>query len=103
VYALRGPPAHALARCVNTNMHTRRFRTEAHGDVTARFNERFMLSLADCGACLVCDDELNVLPLSSRMRSVEPLPPSAGAALTKEAEELRELQASLEATPPIGE
>ncbi|KAG5186846.1 GNAT acetyltransferase 2-domain-containing protein [Tribonema minus] len=79
-----------------------RFRTEAHGDVVARFNERFMLSLADCGACLACDDELNVLPLSSRMRRVEALPAAAGAEPTQEQAELAELKASLEGTPPIG-
>eukprot|EP00922_Rhytidocystis_sp_ex-Travisia-forbesii_P066854 GHVS01099302.1.p1 GENE.GHVS01099302.1~~GHVS01099302.1.p1 ORF type:complete len:1062 (-),score=157.68 GHVS01099302.1:171-3356(-) len=30
-----------------------------------RFNERFILSLADCSSCLVVDDELNVLPISA--------------------------------------
>ena len=30
-----------------------RFRTEAHADVTPRFNERFILSLAGCASCLV--------------------------------------------------
>jgi len=39
-----------------------RFRTEAHGDVVARFNERFILSLGGCGSALVLDDELNVSP-----------------------------------------
>jgi N-acetyltransferase 10 len=29
-----------------------RFRTEAHGSVVGRFNERFLLSLADCSGCL---------------------------------------------------
>ena len=42
-----------------------RFRTEAHADVVPRFNERFILSLSSCQTCLVCDDELNVLPISS--------------------------------------
>ncbi|KAJ2801861.1 N-acetyltransferase 10, partial [Coemansia furcata] len=41
-----------------------RYRTEVHGDVVSRFNERFILSLADNRACLVVDDELNVLPIS---------------------------------------
>lgn len=41
-----------------------RYRTEAHGDVVARFNERFILSLGSNPNCLVVDDELNVLPLS---------------------------------------
>lgn len=40
-----------------------RFRTEAHGDVVGRFNERFILSLSAAQNCLVLDDELNVLPI----------------------------------------
>ena len=39
-----------------------RFRTEAHVEVTPRFNERFILSLASCSSCLVVDDELNGAP-----------------------------------------
>jgi len=41
-----------------------RYRTESQADVVPRFNERFILSLGKCKNCLVCDDELNVLPLS---------------------------------------
>ncbi|GMG39890.1 unnamed protein product [Ambrosiozyma monospora] len=37
-----------------------RYRTEAHTDVVARFNERFLLSLSDCKSCLVLDDEFNL-------------------------------------------
>jgi len=44
-----------------------RFRTEAHHEVIPRFNERFILSLKDCESCLLLDDELNVLPLTSHM------------------------------------
>ena len=43
-----------------------RYRTEGSGDIVPRFNERFILSLGRCGNCLVCDDELNILPLSRR-------------------------------------
>jgi len=43
-----------------------RFRTDAHQTVVPRFNERFILSLSHCNACLVLDDELNLLPLSSK-------------------------------------
>ena len=42
-----------------------RYRTESHQDAVGRFNERFLLSLGGCVGCLVCDDELNVLPLSA--------------------------------------
>ncbi|KAF4656300.1 N-acetyltransferase 10 [Perkinsus chesapeaki] len=41
-----------------------KFRGEDHDTVEPRFNERFILSLADCRNCLVVDDELNVLPIS---------------------------------------
>ena len=54
-----------------------RFRTEAHADVTARFNERFLLSLASCASCLVLDDELNVLPVSRHAARIAPLPAPA--------------------------
>lgn len=37
-----------------------------------RFNECFILSLADCGAALVANDELNVLPISSRIAKALP-------------------------------
>lgn len=47
-----------------------RYRTEAHAEIVSRFNERFLLSLASCKTCMVMDDELNILPLSSRMRSL---------------------------------
>ena len=42
-----------------------RFRTDSHAHVVPRFNERFILSLARCHGCLVTDDELNILPVSS--------------------------------------
>lgn len=53
-------------------MHER-YRTESHSLATARFNERFLLSLASCKACVVMDDELNILPISSHMRSIIPI------------------------------
>ncbi|XP_021631033.1 RNA cytidine acetyltransferase 1 isoform X3 [Manihot esculenta] len=51
-----------------------RFRTESHSEAAGRFNERFLLSLASCKACVVMDDELNVLPISSHIRSITPVP-----------------------------
>jgi N-acetyltransferase 10 len=50
-----------------------RLRTEAHQDVVARFNERFILSMGNCKECLVVDDELNILPISSHVRSIQPV------------------------------
>lgn len=51
----------------------KRFRTEAHQTVTCRFNERLILSLADCKRCLVVNDDLTVLPLSSKTINVQPV------------------------------
>lgn len=50
-----------------------RFRTESHTEAATRFNERFLLSIASCKACVVMDDELNILPISSHIRSIEPV------------------------------
>ena len=48
------------------DIHTR-YRTEAHHEIIPRFNERFILSLSECKSCIVLDDELNILPISSKM------------------------------------
>jgi len=45
-----------------------RFRTEGYNKVEPRFNERFILSLGKCQNCIVMDDELNVLPISSNVK-----------------------------------
>lgn len=58
---------------LSMDIHSR-YRTEAHNDVIARFNERFILSLGSCESCLVVDDELNVLPISGG-KSIAPLAP----------------------------
>ncbi|KAH3660745.1 hypothetical protein OGATHE_005077 [Ogataea polymorpha] len=78
-----------------------RYRTEAHNDVVARFNERFLLSLADCRNCLVLDDELNVLPVSGG-RNVKRLPPKDDEEVTEKEQELIDLKKSLEDTQPAG-
>ncbi|KAJ2658822.1 N-acetyltransferase 10 [Coemansia sp. RSA 1200] len=79
-----------------------RYRTEVHGDVVSRFNERFILSLVDNKACLVLDDELNVLPISLG-KSVKPLPPKkSGEQTTPRELELASLKASLADTQPVG-
>ena len=51
-----------------------RFRTESHSEATGRFNEQFLLSLASCKACIVVDDELNILPISSHIKFIKPEP-----------------------------
>jgi hypothetical protein len=84
-----------------------RFRTEAHSDVQPRFNERFLLSLASCTACLVLDDELNILPVSSHAAAItklaRPEGVSEGGPRGGESAELRELKESLKATKPVGD
>ncbi|KAJ7545348.1 hypothetical protein O6H91_09G116300 [Diphasiastrum complanatum] len=80
-----------------------RFRTESHTDVTGRFNERFILSLASCKACVVMDDELNILPISSHIRAIVPLPVSEGEeGLTEAEKDLKGLKESLCDTQPAG-
>ncbi|KAG5503868.1 hypothetical protein JIQ42_07386 [Leishmania sp. Namibia] len=46
-----------------------RYRTEAQGDAIPRFNERFLLSLADCDTAMCVDDDLNVLPITQKMKT----------------------------------
>ncbi|XP_046430108.1 RNA cytidine acetyltransferase [Neodiprion fabricii] len=75
-----------------------RFRTEAHQDVVCRFNERFLLSLASCNRCLVVDDQLRVLPISSQNLKIETVE------TTRESEEQSELDIlkdSLRDTQPV--
>jgi N-acetyltransferase 10 len=48
-----------------------RYRTEAHGNVEPRFNERFILSLSSCKTCLAIDDELNILPLTAHIKDIK--------------------------------
>ncbi|XP_073514881.1 RNA cytidine acetyltransferase [Phyllobates terribilis] len=80
-----------------------RFRTEAHQDVVGRFNERFILSLASCKNCMVIDDQLNILPISSHIASIKPLPPKSQDVLpTPEEQELQEVKLSLQDTQPVG-
>ncbi|XP_064618603.1 RNA cytidine acetyltransferase-like [Lineus longissimus] len=84
------------------DVHTR-YRTEAHQDVVGRFNERFMLSLSSCKMAMVIDDQLNILPLSSHMLSIAPVPPkSADDPLPPTVAELKDLQQSLQDTQPVG-
>ncbi|KAG8222692.1 hypothetical protein J437_LFUL015889, partial [Ladona fulva] len=75
-----------------------RYRTEAHQDIVCRFNERLLLSLSTCSRCLVVDDQLRVLPLSSHVLSVEPLVKSE----EKVDAELVALKESLQDTQPVG-
>ncbi|CAG2056856.1 unnamed protein product, partial [Timema podura] len=75
-----------------------RFRTEAHNDVVARFNERFLLSLASCPRCLVVDDQLTVLPVSSHNLRVEPVEKSE----ERVDRELVSIKESVQDLKPVG-
>jgi N-acetyltransferase 10 len=63
------------------------------------FRFRFLLSLSSNARCLVVDDQLSVLPLSSHNLNLEPigeLPPPEGEG------ELASLKESLQDTQPVG-
>ncbi|KAM3842509.1 RNA cytidine acetyltransferase [Diretmus argenteus] len=80
-----------------------RYRTEAHQDVVGRFNERFILSLASCKTCVVIDDQLNILPVSSHMATIKPVPPKTQEdGLSPLEQELKDLKESLQDTQPVG-
>nr|XP_004237469.1 RNA cytidine acetyltransferase 2-like [Solanum lycopersicum] len=80
-----------------------RFRTESHSQTTGRFNERFILSLASCETCIVMDDELNILPISSHMRRITAVPVQEDSEGLSEAErELRNLKEQLNEDFPVG-
>ncbi|XP_077423794.1 RNA cytidine acetyltransferase isoform X2 [Vanacampus margaritifer] len=80
-----------------------RYRTEAHQDVVGRFNERFILSLASCRNCVVIDDQLNILPISSHMANIKPVPPKTQEdGPSPKEQELKDLKESLQDTQPVG-
>jgi N-acetyltransferase 10 len=88
------------------DVHTR-YRTDSQSEVVGRFNERFLLSLATCKNCLVVDDTLNILPLSSSISKIEPIITEGGLrgenhVLTDEDKELMKLKESLVNSQPIG-
>ncbi|EMP28162.1 N-acetyltransferase 10 [Chelonia mydas] len=87
---------------VTMDVHSR-YRTEAHQDIIGRFNERFILSLASCKNCIVIDDQLNILPISSHIANITPVPPqSQEDSLRPQDLELKELKESLQDTQPVG-
>ena len=55
---------------ISMDVHAR-YRTESHGIVEPRFNERFILSLSSCKTCIAIDDELNILPLTLNMNEIK--------------------------------
>ena len=55
---------------ISMDVHDR-YRTDSYGNVEPRFNERFILSLSTCKNCIVMDDEMNILPISSHIKQIE--------------------------------
>lgn len=101
VLLLKGMSSLKQLYTLSMDVHAR-YRTEAHEDVVARFNERFILSLGSCDSCLVIDDELNVLPISGG-KGVKPLPPPDVDQPKSEAQkELDDMKESLQDTQPVG-
>jgi N-acetyltransferase 10 len=81
----------------------KRYRTSAHADVVARFNERFILSLGSSENCLVVDDELNVLPISVGWKGKKRTDADETDGVERpEQIELKELKESLTETQPAG-
>ncbi|KAH9495006.1 N-acetyltransferase 10 [Bulinus truncatus] len=73
-----------------------RFRTEAHQDVVGRFNERFLLSLSSCKNCVVLDDKLNLIPISTHAVNIEALPAKSLDEVSPQEIELTELKKSVQ-------
>ncbi|KAJ4372191.1 N-acetyltransferase 10 [Neocucurbitaria cava] len=103
ILLLKGMSSLKQLYTLSMDIHSR-YRTEAHSDVVARFNERFILSLGKCDSCLVVDDELNVLPISGG-KHVKQLPPPDPEmeGKTPKAKELVEIKDSLADSPPVGD
>uniref|UniRef100_A0A453IRK6 RNA cytidine acetyltransferase n=2 Tax=Aegilops tauschii subsp. strangulata TaxID=200361 RepID=A0A453IRK6_AEGTS len=80
-----------------------RFRTESHTKAATRFNERFLLSIASCKACIVMDDELNILPISSHMKFIQPVTKNEDSeGLSERERELKDLKDQFREDFPVG-
>jgi N-acetyltransferase 10 len=103
ILLLKGMSSLKQLYTLSMDIHSR-YRTEAHADVVARFNERFILSLGKCETCLVVDDELNVLPISGGKHVKQIAPPDPEMeGKTPKAIELEEMKESLADSPPVGD
>lgn len=85
------------------DVHTR-YRTEAHGDITGRFNERFILSLASCKRAIVADDGLNILPISTHVKRMSTTSENVTAVTEETANDiqLREVKDKFQEVQPTG-
>lgn len=101
VLLLKGMTSLKQLYTLSMDIHSR-YRTEAHDDVTARFNERFILSLGKCDSCLVIDDELNVLPISGGKNVTALPPPDLDEPKSSSQIELDNMKEALQDTQPVG-
>ena len=67
--------------CPSHSQAVRQLDGASNALLSGRFNERMVLSLASNTSCLLVDDELNILPTSSHVKSIEPLPVKADGTL----------------------
>lgn len=101
VLLLKGMSSLKQLYTLSMDIHSR-YRTEAHEDVTARFNERFILSLGKCESCLVIDDEMNVLPISGGKNVTALPPPDVDEPKSQSQIELDDMKEALQDTQPVG-
>lgn len=81
----------------------KRFRTDAHKAIAPRFNERFLLSLANNANCLITDDEFNILNIT--LREITPIPTAdkeGNLFTTQDERDLNQLQEELSESAMIG-
>ncbi|RDL33166.1 RNA cytidine acetyltransferase [Venustampulla echinocandica] len=101
VLLLKGMSSLKQLYTLSMDIHSR-YRTEAHEDVVARFNERFILSLGKCESCLVIDDEMNVLPISGGKNVAALPPPDINEPMSEAQKELSDMKEALQDTQPVG-
>jgi N-acetyltransferase 10 len=101
VLLLKGMNSLKQLYTLSMDIHSR-YRTEAHDDVIARFNERFILSLGSCESCLVIDDELNVLPISGGKNAKALPPPDLDEPKSESQKELENMIEQMQDTQPVG-
>ncbi|KAF1625021.1 UNVERIFIED_CONTAM: RNA cytidine acetyltransferase, partial [Eudyptes robustus] len=86
---------------ITMDVHSR-YRTHSHQQIVNRFNERFLLSLSDCADCAVIDDQLNILPISSHILNLEPVPPTLKMEKSETELELEDLKTKMSDVKPLG-
>ncbi|MGH0124860.1 UNVERIFIED_CONTAM: hypothetical protein FKN15_017150 [Acipenser sinensis] len=96
-------PPRATASEDNAALGSLQASPQAPGQTTGVAGARFILSLASCKNCVAIDDQLNILPISSHIANIKPVPPkSQEDSLMPREVELKELKESLQDTQPVG-